>query len=171
MTVPYRIFIALGLAAGLLGAGYAFAPLRGAPAPPTASVTKSASAASVATLAAPTAPSAKPSALVANRAPVPIAPRTHTTYYAPREADAAIQTASATTTTGLVGANIDGGLPPGEDSQGGGGAEAKAAIELDGYKNVRGLEKGPDGMWRGRAMRGRTEITVRVDASGSVSAD
>jgi hypothetical protein len=52
-----------------------------------------------------------------------------------------------------------------------GGTQAKAAIELDGYKNVRALEKGPDGIWRGRAMRGRTEITVRVDATGSVSAE
>jgi hypothetical protein len=169
MTVPYRIFIALGLAAGLLGAGYAFAPLRGATALPTAPVTKAAPAA--ASAATPAAPTAKPSALVANRAPVPMAPRTHATYYAPKEADAAIQTASATTTTGPMGANTDGGLPPGDDTKSGGGAEAKAAIELDGYKNVRGLEKGPDGMWRGRAMRGRTEITVRVDATGSVSAE
>jgi len=55
--------------------------------------------------------------------------------------------------------------PSGNDSR------AKQAIELDGYKNVRGLEKGPDGVWRGRAMRGRTEIAVRVDSSGNVSAE
>jgi hypothetical protein len=29
----------------------------------------------------------------------------------------------------------------------------------------------PDGMWHGRAMRGRVEIAVSVDANGSVSQD
>jgi hypothetical protein len=168
MTVPYRTCLALGLAAGLFGAGYAFTPLPGAAALPTAPVPK---AAGVAGAATPAAPTAKPSTLVVNRAPVPMAPRTHATYYAPKEADAAIQAASATTTAGLAGAGTDGGLPPADDMRSGGSAQAKAAIELDGYKNVRALEKGPDGMWRGRAMRGRTEITVRVDATGSVSAD
>jgi hypothetical protein len=166
MTVPYRTFLALGLAAGLLGAGYVFAPLPGAAALPTAPVPKAAPVASAAT---PAAPTAKPSTLVANRAPVPMVTRTHDTYYAPKEAEASVQTASAT--TGLVGAGTDGGLPLSDDMKSGGGAQAKAAIELDGYKNVRGLEKGPDGVWRGRAMRGRTEIAIRVDATGSVSAD
>jgi hypothetical protein len=50
-------------------------------------------------------------------------------------------------------------------------AAAKAAVELDGYRNVRGLVKGPDGSWRGRALRGSTEVAIRVDASGSVAAD
>ena len=50
-------------------------------------------------------------------------------------------------------------------------AQARKAIEFDGYKNVRALEKGPDGVWRGRAMRGRTEIAIRVDANGNVSAE
>lgn len=167
MTVPYRTYIALGLAAGLLGAGYIFAPQPGAAALSPAPAPKAA----VANAATPAAPTAKPSALVVNRAPVPMAPRTHETYYTQKQADTAIQTASATTTAGLAGASVDGGLPPVDDMQSGGDAQAKAAIELDGYKNVRALQKGPDGMWRGRAMRGRTEITVRVDASGSVSAD
>jgi hypothetical protein len=48
---------------------------------------------------------------------------------------------------------------------------AKAAIEQDGYRNVRALAMGADGTWHGRAMRGSTEITVSVDANGSVSAD
>jgi hypothetical protein len=50
-------------------------------------------------------------------------------------------------------------------------SKAKAAIELDGYKNVRGLVQDAGGVWRGRAMRGRTEIAIRVNADGSVSAD
>ena len=107
--------------------------------------------------------------------------RPPTTYFAPKESAARGQTASATTGAtgdrhleGLPdrGGGLDGGLPPAPgDAKSGDSAQAKAAIELDGYKNVRGLEKGPDGVWRGRAMRGRTEIAIRVDASGNVSAD
>src|SRR5258708_3503362 len=47
---------------------------------------------------------------------------------------------------------------------------AKAAIEQDGYKSVRGITKGPNGSWRATAMRGKTEVILRVDASGNVSA-
>jgi hypothetical protein len=47
---------------------------------------------------------------------------------------------------------------------------AKKAIEFDGYRNVRDLAKGPDGVWRGRAMRGTTEVAIQVDATGNVSA-
>jgi hypothetical protein len=182
MIVSYRTLLAVGLGVGLLGAGYIFAPQPGAaalkalPVPP-----KTASAASAAPSEAPTAtPSGS---LLVNRAPVPLAPRTHDTYYASKEAygpkapDPSVQTASATTLPDgstaavIAGAGTDGGLPPSEDTTTGANLQAKAAIELDGYKNVRALVKGPDGLWRGRAMRGRTEITVRVDASGSVSAD
>ena len=167
MTIPYRTFALVGLAVGLLGAGYIFAPQPGAAALPTPPVPKGVP---VANAARPAAPTAKPpSTLVVNRAPVPMVTRTHNTYYAPKEAEASVQTASAT--TGPVGAGTDGGLPPSDNTKTGGDAQAKAAIELDGYKNVRGLAKGPDGVWRGRAMRGRTEIAIRVDASGSVSAD
>jgi hypothetical protein len=144
-------------------------------------------AAPVATAATPAAPIVKSaSTLVANRAPVPLVTRTHNTYFAPKVTETSVLTASATTgavpssatTTDIskasltVGAGLDGGLPPAPgDAKSGDSAQAKAAVELDGYKNVRGLEKGPDGIWRGRAMRGRTEIAIRVDATGSVSAD
>lgn len=47
---------------------------------------------------------------------------------------------------------------------------AKTAIEQDGYKGVKGLAKGSDGLWRGRALRGVTEVAVSVDPSGNVSA-
>ncbi|HTE35099.1 MAG TPA: hypothetical protein VK630_01020 [Reyranella sp.] len=182
--VLYRTFLVLGLAVGTLGAGYIFAPQPGGATVATAPMPK---AAGVATAATPAAPTAKPaSTLVANRAPVPLAARTHNTYFAPKESAVPGQTASATTgavpsgatTTDIsnasltVGAGLDGGLPPAPgEAKSGDSAQAKAAVELDGYKNVRGLEKGADGIWRGRAMRGRTEIAIRVDASGSVSAD
>lgn len=182
--VPYRTFLVLGLAAGTLGAGYVFAPQPGGAAVATAPMPK---AAPVATAATPAAPTGKPaSTLVANRAPVPLVPRTHNTYFTPKESAAPGSTApaatdgvpSGATNTDIskasltVGAGLDGGLPPASgDAKSDDSAQAKAAVELDGYKNVRGLEKGPDGIWHGRAMRGRTEIAIRVDASGSVSAD
>jgi len=179
--VPYRTFLVLGLAVGLLGAGYAFAPQPGGA---TAAVAPFPKTAPVTVAATPAAPTAKPaSTLVANRAPVPLVTRTHKTYFTPTQAEASVQTASATagsspsatdvsTASLTVGAGLDGGLPPAPaGANSADSAQAKAAVELDGYKNVRGLEKGPDGIWRGRAMRGRTEIAIRVDASGSVSAD
>ena len=47
---------------------------------------------------------------------------------------------------------------------------AKAAVLTDGYKGVRGLVKGNDGVWRGRALRGSVEIAISVDPAGNVSA-
>src|SRR5262249_4054975 len=49
-------------------------------------------------------------------------------------------------------------------------AVARTAIERDGYKGVRNLAFA-NGRWSARAMRGRTEIGVSVDAGGNVSAD
>lgn len=47
---------------------------------------------------------------------------------------------------------------------------ARRKIEADGYKNVQGLAKGADGMWHGKAMRGGTEVQIKVDAKGNVMA-
>ena len=48
---------------------------------------------------------------------------------------------------------------------------ARAAIEADGYKGVKVLRKGANGVWHASALRGKTTVMVTVDASGSVSAD
>ncbi len=48
---------------------------------------------------------------------------------------------------------------------------ARAAIEADGYKGVKVLRKGANGVWHASALRGKTTVMLRVDASGSVSAD
>lgn len=48
---------------------------------------------------------------------------------------------------------------------------AKAAIEADGYKAVRSLSRGSDGLWHARALRGTTEVALSVDRDGRVSAD
>ncbi len=49
--------------------------------------------------------------------------------------------------------------------------DARAAIEADGYKKVRAMNKAADGTWRARALRGATEVALRVDSTGNVSAD
>jgi hypothetical protein len=48
---------------------------------------------------------------------------------------------------------------------------ARAAIEADGYKGVKVLRKGVNGVWHASAMRGKTTVMLTVDASGSVTAD
>ena len=49
-----------------------------------------------------------------------------------------------------------------------GSAAAQARITADGYSNVQGLVRQPDGSWTGKAMRGGAMVDVTVDASGNV---
>jgi hypothetical protein len=53
----------------------------------------------------------------------------------------------------------------------GGENAARAAIEADGYKGVKVLRKGANGVWHASALRGKTTVMLTVDASGSVSAE
>ncbi len=48
---------------------------------------------------------------------------------------------------------------------------ARSAVQADGYKDVRDISAAPDGTWRARAMRGRTEVVITVDREGRVSAN
>jgi hypothetical protein len=48
---------------------------------------------------------------------------------------------------------------------------AKAAIERDGYKRVRILDKADNGGWRAKAYRGVAEVLLKVDSHGGVSAE
>jgi hypothetical protein len=48
---------------------------------------------------------------------------------------------------------------------------AKAAIERDGYKRVRILDKADNGGWRAKAYRGVVEVLLKVDPHGAVSAE
>jgi hypothetical protein len=50
-----------------------------------------------------------------------------------------------------------------------GDSAAKAAIEADGYKGVKVMHKGENGLWYAKAMRGRTEVVLTVDAAGRVT--
>lgn len=57
-------------------------------------------------------------------------------------------------------------LPPAPNAQG--SANAVKKIEADGYKNVQGLTRNPDGSWSGKALRGSAMVDVHVDARGNV---
>jgi hypothetical protein len=57
----------------------------------------------------------------------------------------------------------------GESAAKSGESAAKAAIEADGYKGVKVLRQGVNGIWYARAMRGPTEVPLTVDAAGRVS--
>jgi hypothetical protein len=129
---------------------------------------------------------AKPVAtLVASRPPVPLVTPPKTNFFTQATAEkpasdgksAALTSDSKSINLGVFNSNPPPSDPsqPGQQAdatpQKGDDSQARKAIEFDGYRNVRGLEKAPDGTWRGRAMRGRTEIAVKVDATGNVSAE
>ena len=46
--------------------------------------------------------------------------------------------------------------------------EAKSRIEKSGFTNVSQLTKDPDGVWRGRAMKGGSRVDISVDYQGNV---
>ena len=46
---------------------------------------------------------------------------------------------------------------------------AKVAIEADGYRNAKVVRQGENGIWHAKAMRGTTEVSLTVDATGRVS--
>lgn len=168
MTVPFRTYAALGVTLGLFAAGYLLAPAAGSSTTlPGQSMAKAAPA-----IAAPAAPAKPVPALIASRPPVPLVTQPRTIFYTPP-----VQTADKPPVADKSGTTPEkpkvAALTPDQptDTPTGDGAVAKRAIEVDGYKNPRNLVKGPDGMWHGRAMRGRTEVAVRVDASGNVSAE
>jgi len=100
-------------------------------------------------------PSAKPVLGETRQAPVPILMRER-----PPVASPVVETASA-------------GMPapqaPTVDAEQ--SSFARGAIEADGYKSVGKIAPGPDGTWRARALRGKTEVLLTVDREGRVSAD
>jgi len=182
MTVPFRTFAFFGLALGMLAAGYLFAPAPGAsqpgrPADKVAAATEPAAKAEPAAKpesAAKSEPTGKSGVrtVVANRPPVPLLTQPKPTFVQPENLQSAASGSGKSTSFGSSPSQ------PGDTTQAltaapaaGDDSKARRAIEFDGYKNVRGLAQGSDGIWRGRAMRGRAEIAVRVDASGNVSAE
>ena len=169
MVVPFRTFAIFSLAFGMLAAGYLVGPAPGA--------VQSSPPPQAAAVAAPAAPKAVPT-LVANRPPVPIVTPHRTSYFTTVDHSSGSSGDKPTVDMGTINGN-----PPDPaqaqaqtaalttDQPSGADGDARRAIEFDGYKNVRAIVKDADGTWHARAMRGRTEIAVRVDASGNVSAE
>jgi hypothetical protein len=46
--------------------------------------------------------------------------------------------------------------------------QAKSRIEANGFSNVSGLQKDADGVWRGKAMKNGTSVTVGLDFQGNI---
>ena len=91
----------------------------------------------------------------ARQAPVPLQMRERPTAVLSQK----IETAAAAMPTAAAPSNVEGGT------------FARSAIEADGYKAVTNIVAGPGGTWQARALRGKTEVVLRVDQEGRVSAD
>ena len=109
-------------------------------------------------MALPTDVSALPArsapSLDAARPPVPV-------FFAHRRSFVPANEAASTPSPSAAGT-----APPGVSE-----AVAKAAIEADGYKGVRVLARGSDGVWKASALRGQTEVQLSVGLTGRVSAN
>ena len=149
-----RGFLALALAMTTVGVASAFAL---GPQEPTARdlsmpvVAKQPAAISVAPAPTPE-PVAKKASFEARRAPVPLLMKPRPTIEQP-----------------LFDADAVGPEVPAKIGDGSGGSAAKAAIEADGYKGVKLLRQGANGLWYAKALRGTTEVPLTVDAAGRVA--
>jgi hypothetical protein len=110
------------------------------------------------------APTIQKASVETRQAPVPFQPKPRPPVNLPPVADKDKGTEAKA--TGQAGDK------PGETSADPAGENAaRAAIEADGYKGVKVLRKGANGVWHASALRGKTAVMLTVDASGSVSAD
>jgi hypothetical protein len=50
-----------------------------------------------------------------------------------------------------------------------GEAAARYAFEQQGFHDVKGLSRSPDGVWSGRAVKGGVEMAVSMDAAGNIA--
>ena len=143
------------------------APRLATTAAPDKSTTAPAPAAPIATPAnrkAAPAPTVQKASVETRQAPVPFQPKPRPPVNLPPVADKDKATEAK--------ASGQSGDKPGETSSDPAGEKAaRAAIEADGYKGVKVLRKGANGIWHASALRGKTPVMLTVDASGSVSAD
>jgi len=150
--------IALVLASSvLLAAGVAahiMAPLPdGAPLQASANAATASDSASSVPNPAGDRPVSKP-LVEARHAPVPLLMRERPPAVLSQTAEAAAALPAAADPSDLEGGNF-----------------ARSAIEADGYRSVKNVVAGPGGTWQARALRGKTEVVLRVDREGHVSAD
>lgn len=116
-------------------------------------------AAAIAVKATVPAPTVQKASVEARQAPVPFQMKSRPAVNLPPVVDKAAETKASD--------------KPGETSPEPASGEnaARAAIEADGYKGVKVLRKGVNGVWHASALRGNATVMLTVDASGSVSAD
>jgi hypothetical protein len=103
---------------------------------------------------APAPPARSPLSLDATRPPVPVLFARRPPFVPASEAVSTLAPSAVT-------------APPASMSA----AAAKAAIEADGYKGVRALSRGSDGVWKASALRGQIEVVLSVGPTGRVSAN
>ena len=48
-------------------------------------------------------------------------------------------------------------------------SQAKSRLETNGFSSVSGLQKDPNGVWRGKANKGGKQMDVSVDFQGNVT--
>ena len=112
------------------------------------------------------APDVKKASVEARQPPVPFQPKPKPPVNLPPVADKDKDKAAEAKATGQPGDK------PSETSGDMAGENAaRAAIEADGYKGVKVLRKGANGVWHASALRGKTTVMLTVDSSGSVSAE
>ncbi len=155
-------FLALALVMSAAGVASAFAPAPQEPAaqPPARELAMPAAAPRPAILSPASAaePAAAPvvrkASVEVRQAPVPLLMKPRPTIELP-----AVDAAPAAPAPEV----------PAKTSDAAGDGAAKAAIEADGYKGVKVLRQGPNGIWYAKAMRGKTEVGLTVDAGGRVA--
>ena len=112
------------------------------------------------------APTVQKTSVEPRQAPVPFQMKPRPPVNLPEAKATDVKTTDAKATDAKPGET-----PADPAADGSGEKAAKAAIEADGYKNVKVLRKGANGVWHASALRGKATVMVTVDASGSVSAD
>jgi hypothetical protein len=159
-----RGFLVLALALTTAGVASAFAPVpQESAARPSARelalpvVARQATVLPVVSTPAP-APVVKKASFEVRQAPVPLLMKARPPIVQPIfDADAVSPEVPVKTSTST------------STSNGSGGGTAKAAIEADGYKGAKVLRQGENGIWYAKAMRGTTEVSLTIDATGRVS--
>jgi hypothetical protein len=112
-------------------------------------------------------PTVQKASVEARQPPVPYQMKPRPPVNLPPVVEKDTDKATEAKASGKSGDKPDGassGDAPGENA-------ARAAIEADGYKGVKVLRKGANGVWHASALRGKTTVMLTVDGNGSVSAD
>lgn len=171
------LFVAIGMTvAGVASANVFTAPSPNVEAPPVreatpvAALTRAAEPAPKAESKPATAPIVHKASLEVKQAPVPLQVKARPPVNLPAATMTEGETAKGLeAATDQQSATVEQvAVTPSDSSS---ENAAKAAIESDGYKGVRVLRKGADGVWHAQALRGKTLVLLTVDVTGSVSAE